>query len=552
MRLLVIGFDGATFDVIQPLIKQNRLPNLARLMQEGAWGRMNSTIPPFSPSAWRTFATGKNPGQHGVFDFQTWQADYSQEPRPAQWQRHKTIWRLLSEADKRVISVDVPFTYPPENVNGLMITGYPTPRKPGTIYTHPLNLPQSLKEAGFDLKLGWPKDRIDVHPDFFAAWRQVMDEREALLLHLFDDQPWDLFAVVFGITDTLAHTLWDYLDPAHPAYHHERAEEYRQAFYEAYEQADRVLGKLWAKLEQWTADTGQPAHLLVLSDHGFGSIRPPQWLVRFLVDHNWLHFKQKGGPAGQLIAPAQKMALRAYTEIGWLRKAVRELRPNAKAKLKNALSQSGMAISLRDMDPSRSLALPSDIGTHIYLNRSDRFNQGLIKPSEAEQYAKIIGQALLDYRDPVDGEPVISAVYLRDDIYSGEAVPEAPDLVLEYANRYHPDKNPADSTINPALTGGHAPDGILLAWGPGVQAGHIKPTEILHMAPTMLHLLAQAIPPDMDGSVMTALLKSSWLAEHPIQHSDTPALAEVTDETSYTEAEKADIETQLRALGYIE
>ena len=152
-KALIVGFDGATFDVIHPLVEAGRLPNLVRLMREGAWGTLHSTVPPISPSAWTTFATGKNPGRHGVFDFRRLSETYAWQARTTQI-RHQTLWRLLSEADRRVIAVDVPFTYPPEPVNGMMITGYPTPRTPETVFTHPADLPAHLAEAGFDLTLG--------------------------------------------------------------------------------------------------------------------------------------------------------------------------------------------------------------------------------------------------------------------------------------------------------------------------------------------------------------------------------------------------------------
>ncbi|OQY43162.1 MAG: hypothetical protein B6242_15230 [Anaerolineaceae bacterium 4572_78] len=514
MKLLVVGLDGATFDIIQPMVAQNRLPNLARLMKTGAWGILNSAIPPISPSAWRTFATGKNPGKHGVYDFQTWNPDYSRQPRPIQWQKHKTVLRLLTESGRRVISIDVPFSYPPEQVNGLVITGYPTPRTPDTIFTYPADLPQQLQKKGFDVKLGWPEDRIDVHPDFFKAWQQTMQERGKLVNYLFHEEEWDLFTVVFGITDTLAHTLWHYVDPAHPASQDKRANEYKEALLHGYEQCDYILGQLWQAMDDDT-------HLIVLSDHGFGTIRPRQWF-----------------------------ALKAYTEIGWLRRVIRELRPGSKAALRGALAQGGVLIESSAIDYSRSFTLPSDMGTHIYLNRKDRFHNGLLNSAEAQEMAKVIRHMLLNVTDTIDGLPVIKEVYLANDIYHGEAFNDAPDLVIEYLNRYKPDK--ASTTPNPNLEGGHVMEGILLAWGNGIQTKHIPDTEIVNLASTMLYMLDEPIPADMDGKVLTELLNTAWLDEHPIQHSNEHATMKTTDSIEYTAEEESAVNEQLRALGYID
>lgn len=542
MRLLVVGLDGATFDIIKPLIAQNRLPYLARLLEEGAWGTLRSTMPPISPTAWTTFATGKNPGQHGVFDFQHLAADYNWRPRPVRRHKHKTIWRILSEAERRVVVVDVPFTYPPEVVNGLMISGYPTPRTPGTIFTYPPDLTQQLEKFDLQLELGWPEARIDVHADFFKAWESVMQRRERLLVHLLHQERWDLFTVVFGITDTLSHTLWHYLDQAHPASQDDRAEAFRQALFYGYEQCDRVLGHLWEAIPEDT-------HLLVLSDHGFGTIRPRQWLMRFLTERGWLHFKQpqKAGGAIQFL---RTTALKAYTELGWLRRRVRELRPDSKERLKQSLAQGGLLAETAAVDPTTSVALPSDMGTHIYLNRQDRFQNSLLNSQQARHLANDIRQALLVARDPIDGLPVIRAVYTCQEIYTGGATDDAPDLIIEYQNRYTPGRIPKKS--NPNLEGGHVPEGILLAWGAGIETQQIPDTEILHLMPTMLHLLGQPVPPDIDGQVLTTLFRPDWLEQNPVRWGEQPAVLIKEEMGDYTPSEQAEVEEQLRALGYID
>jgi len=542
VRLLVVGLDGATFDIIKPLAAQNRLPNLARLMEQGAWGVLRSTIPPISPTAWTTFATGKNPGQHGVFDFQYLADDYSWHARPTRWHKHKTIWRILSQAGHRVVVVDVPFTYPPETVNGLMISGYPTPRTPDTIFTHPPNLARRLEKVDLPLGLGWPEARIDLHPDFFEEWKTVMQNREKLLLHLLHHQPWELFTVVFGMTDTLAHTLWHYLDPAHPAYYDERAATYREIFFDGYQQCDRILGRLWDALPNDT-------HLLVLSDHGFGTIRPRQWLIRFLAERGWLQFQQPGGLGGASRF-LRSAALKAYTELGWLRKWIRELRPGSKGKLKQALAQGGLLTETAAIDPATSVALPSDMGTHIYLNRADRFPAGLLDSQQAGRLAGEIRQALLAAQDPVDRLPIVRAVYNRHQIYTGPAVAEAPDLVIEYQNRYAPEQE--SKKRNPNLEGGHVPEGILLAGGPGIAPQQIPETEILHLMPTMLHLLGQPIPPDVDGAVLAGLFRPDWLERHPIHTGEQPAILSAEEVGDYTASEQAEVEAQLRSLGYID
>lgn len=133
-RLLVIGLDGATFDLIKPWVQQGELPNIAKILQRGVHGELKSTVPPMSPPAWTSFMTGKNPGKHGIIDF-TARKPYSYEIEfiNARWRQAETIWKIMSDADKRVCVIAVPITYPPEKINGVMISGIDTPGATGGV-----------------------------------------------------------------------------------------------------------------------------------------------------------------------------------------------------------------------------------------------------------------------------------------------------------------------------------------------------------------------------------------------------------------------------------
>src|SRR4030042_6947088 len=129
-RVIVMGLDGATFDLILPWVEQGYLPTFKRLMKEGAWGELESTTPPLTGPAWSSFITGKNPGRHGIYDF------VKRNPQGYQWQTinatHRdgmSLWRLLSDHGRKVVVFNVPVTYPPEAVNGVMISGDLPPRK---------------------------------------------------------------------------------------------------------------------------------------------------------------------------------------------------------------------------------------------------------------------------------------------------------------------------------------------------------------------------------------------------------------------------------------
>jgi predicted AlkP superfamily phosphohydrolase/phosphomutase len=543
-KVLLIGLDGATFDMIHPLSQAGRLPNLTKLMAEGCWGTLKSSIPPITPTAWTTVFTGKNPGKHGVFDFQELDRQtYRQRPVPIDKHREKTIWDLLGEVNIPSIVVDVPFTYPPRPLNGVMITGYGTPRTPGTPFTYPTTFRDKLPaDLQSELRVALPKHDFDRSRAFLDEWDEIINGRFHLLHHLITQQEWGFFFFVFSITDNLAHVFWTYVDPNHPNYHRPEAVEYREAFYKAYERCDELLGKmiLWA---------GPNSTTLVMSDHGFGSVYPRQYLFRRLAEGNFLTYQHpKGVPlSGQLL----KLAMRVYTGMPFLREWIKNLRPGSQSALKSTLRRTGMLPHSDAIDFAKSRVLPSNFGLQLWLNRVDRFAKGVVK----EEETAVLLQTLTDYLqadiNPITGKPIIRHVYKGTDIYDGPEAELAPDLVIENNNFFQP--NQTFTKPNAQIEGGHTHDGIFLALGTAVQSGQLHGPRLVDLAPTVLHLLGQPIPPDMDGEVMIDLLTSTFRENNPIQIGSEPAQhpEPLSSQTHLSAEEEAEINEQFRQLGYL-
>src|SRR5690554_4658229 len=311
-KTVIVGLDGATWNIIEPLAGAGRLPNLAYMMREGATGILQSTVPPVTPAAWTSLFTGKNPGKHGIYDFQ--------ELDPQTYQFHsirtdrhqeKTLWELLTEADRRSIFMDVPFTYPPRPFNGLMLTGYGTPRTPDTTFTHPANLASLLPdELQGEVRVALPTHRFDRSARFIEEWSEIMTGRRRLLNHLMRTESWDLFMVVFSITDNMAHVFWTYADPAHPNFYRSEAEQYREAFLHAYELCDQLLGELMEA-------AGPQTTTLVLSDHGFGSVRPRQYLFQRLLEGGYTVARQRNS-SNPMRRQLLNFAVNSYTRFPFL------------------------------------------------------------------------------------------------------------------------------------------------------------------------------------------------------------------------------------------
>ena len=143
-RVLIIGLDGATFDVLGPMIERGRMPNLAAIIREGASGVLNSTQPPITPAAWTTFMTGKGPGRHGIVDFERYDVRTNRLTFNSTMEiREKTFWDILSEKGFRVGSINLPMTYPPKRVNGFMISGFDAPSMEAE-FTYPRDLKDEI------------------------------------------------------------------------------------------------------------------------------------------------------------------------------------------------------------------------------------------------------------------------------------------------------------------------------------------------------------------------------------------------------------------------
>ena len=159
-RVFVIGLDGATFERIEPMVREGKLPTFARLMKEVSYGPLKSTMPPITPCAWPSLATGKDPSKHGLFDFQHYEGDPQSAKRVnSSFLKAKSLWKILTEAGKRSIVIDVPITYPPYEINGIMVSRVMAPLDKNP--TYPKSFFYTLRRKGFITK---PERRIeDMH-----------------------------------------------------------------------------------------------------------------------------------------------------------------------------------------------------------------------------------------------------------------------------------------------------------------------------------------------------------------------------------------------------
>jgi len=552
-KVLVIGLDGATFDLIKPWAAEGHLPSLSRLLQEGAHGALRSTLPPMTAPAWTSFATGSNPGKHRLYDWIAREPDsYRFTPVTALDGAAPTIYTLLSQAGRRVCALNVPMTYPPVPVNGVMVSGLPAPSTQSTI-TYPAELYRELVAATGDYMLypdpgqAYSDSGVDT---FLERLYRCTDGRIRVFDYLQKRESWDFAMVVFNGTDTIGHALWKYMDPDHPLHDPRRFEKYGAAIRDYYQYVDAYLGRVINTLDDDTT-------LIIMSDHGFGPFH------KFIHVNNWL---------------IQEGFMRLST--GWRSRAKQALfrRGFTPMNVYNALMQLGLGalkrevvrgqgqgllktlfLSFADVDWGQTVAYSLGNVGQIYVNVTGREPLGSVTPgSSYEQVREAIIERLYTLRDPESGEQVVEAVYRREEIYSGDQIEQAPDIVflprrLEYFGfgEYEFGSHQIVEAMKRGISGTHRLNGIFLAYGAAVRPNvTVANAHIVDLAPTILYLLGVPVPAHVDGRVLEEIFspafRPSSAPEQPGQWQHTANGA-----TGLTEAEKQILAERLRNLGYV-
>jgi predicted AlkP superfamily phosphohydrolase/phosphomutase len=542
-KVLIFGLDGTTFDLIKPWAEAGYLPALARLMRLGSHAPLESTLPPVTSPAWPSFMTGKNPGKHGVFDFiQPRAGDFGLVN--ATYIKGQTLWEILSEAGLRVGVINVPVTYPPRPVNGFMVTGLLSPQK-GEI-SYPADL---LDRYGDELGPYRVAPNIQYKPGaedaFIADLHALIDTRGRYALRLMQDQPWDCLMVHFIALDVMQHALWRFMDETHPLHDPAQADRYGDAIRDAYVRVDNYVGQMVEMAER------EGAAMIVMSDHGFG---PLHWIANLnllLLDAGLLQLKQ------DLITRLKAFAFRrGLTPAGVYRLLAKVGLHNLATRVPKATRNAviGKFLSFDSVNWTHTQAYSMGHVGQIYLNLKGREPHGIVDPGpEADSVLERVEKALGMLRHPDTGEPLLERTIRGKQTVQGPYAGQAADLHV-VLDGYRCIAFPLFATEGKIITrqirgdsGNHRLHGILVASGPGLRSeATIENPHIIDLAPTLLHLLGQPVPGDMDGRPLLELF------EQPGEVVIREVAEQVApDDQDLTPEETAEIEDRLRQLGYL-
>jgi predicted AlkP superfamily phosphohydrolase/phosphomutase len=545
-KAFVIGLDGATFDLIRPWAASGQLPTFKKLMDRGAWSELRSTVPPVTASAWSSFMTGKNPGAHGLFDFmQRRENSYDLAPVSVRDRDGRAVWDLIGDAGGKVIVMNVPVTWPPQQVSGLLVTGMLTPRGADN-YTYPQELADELREhVGEYIVYSdevYSKGRGEI---FLQALRHSAEQRVKAAEYLLGKYPWDFFMLVFPETDTVSHGLWAAHDPSHHEHDPAEAAKFSDGILSIYKLLDSHIARLIEKLDANTT-------VILMSDHGHGPVRNFLYVNNYLAQRGFLKFNPGIGTSVKRTAfrfgltPRTIYRLLLAIGLGKLRRTL-DKRRGGRGLLKRFF------LSFADVDWSRTRAYSIGYIGEVHINLRGREPQGIVEPGE--DYEKTRDQVIADLcalKLP-DGQPLVEHIWKKEEIYRGAHLAEAPDVLFLPRNletiAFGDFEFGSNKIVEPSygVSSSHRMNGIFIASGGGIKpAGEFSGAQLIDLAPTVLHAMGLPVPTDMDGRVLTEALADA----RPVEYSGTSESgAQATD--GYSEEEEAQVIERLQDLGYI-
>jgi predicted AlkP superfamily phosphohydrolase/phosphomutase len=552
-KIVIVGLDGATFDLIKPWAAKGHLPVLKRIMHDGAYGSLSSTVPPMTAPAWTSFATGVNPGKHRLYDWIAREPDsYRFTPVTALDSKAPTLYSMISGYGRRVVALNIPMTYPPTKVNGVLVSGMPTPSTNVT-FTYPETAYQDILDTVGDYIL-YP-DPGEAYSDsgidsFLDRLYRSADLRMQTFVYLCERETPDFAMMVFNGTDTVSHALWKFMDQTHPLHDPSKYKKYGNAIRDYYKHVDGLLAGIVDSLDEDTT-------LVIMSDHGFGPfhkfIHVNNWLIQqgfMSIKSDWRsRFKQ--ATFNQGFSPMNVYNTLMKMGFGKLKREV--VRGQGQGLLKT------LFLSFADVDWSRTVAYSLGNVGQIYLNVAGREPQGTVKPgAEYEQIRQQIIKHLAELRDPDSGERVVETIYRREEIYHGEQLEQAADIVfiptrLEYFGfgEYEFGSHKIIESMRRGISGTHRMNGIFLAYGTAIQAGvEVEQASLVDLAPTILHLMSLPIPDQMDGQIIQDAISPDYQPKLMATAADW-SLSDNGQGDGLTEEQKKIVAERLRGLGYV-
>lgn len=536
-KTVIIGLDGGTFEIITPLVQRELLPFLAGIIKNGTHGVLKSTRPPVTAPAWTTFATGKNPGKHGLFDFQKIDSSgdrvltYSTDCKSA------TLWDYLSESGKRILLVNIPMTYPPMPVNGIVVAGFPVPRN--SVYTYP------AEKHDWITNLGYLTDQSEImHKNKWKSRISILKDIERVRIDIFSkllkSESWDVAMVVISGTDHISHLEW------------------QKGNRKAVEDFYIFIDGLFKNLDE--RGLFNDASVMLMSDHGFIQSEYIFYINNWLMREGYMKGITNDNTYDKFL---EERRTQLYGKRGRVSKILGKA-GLSREKVKFIAKKMGIIRFERYLPHSFSRIFPSKNIvpdwelTKVYavsqsskglnINLAGREKNGIVPVSQYNQLREEIIEKLRSFKLD-DGTDVFEYVDIKENIYSGSHTDKSPDILLWPANKCNVKAGKPGSTyLEKIIDAHHTTDGIFILKGSGIKKGYSRDINIEDLAPTLMHLWDLPCPDDLDGIASTDIFENdSHLSKREVKYRSP--ITRSSDEPEL-DIDEESIKRQLKSLGY--
>lgn len=496
MKLAVIGLDGAAFELLDPWIQEGSLPNLKKLKEEGIWADMESVLPPVTSPNWKAYSTGKNPGKLGIFWWEN--IDFKEEKvyYPADRKfKHDEIWDHLDSIGLKIGVMGMPTTYPPQPINGFFVSCGPDAEETG--FTYPKELEDTLvNKYGIKPQL---ETMIKSNPEKATEEiYKIIEGQFDAALHYGEEFDVDFLQLSIFHINVLQHFFWD-----------------DEKTKKGWKMIDKKIGEVYKKAD----------NILFMSDHGCNKIEHVFNINTWLENKGYL--KTTFGMSDFLnMINLDREKLGRLTRFLHLNKVLKKILP---ASMKESVPTKSGEVKKEGksskVDWKNTKVFASGQGP-IYINED--------AVEDVEKLKKQLIHELENVEEPKTGKKLIRKVYRKEEIYEGEFLDEAPDLVIDQEKGVHIPGGLGRKNVfgfSEKWEAENKKHGLFGAIGEDIaNKEKITDVSILDLAPTILHIHDVPIPRDMDGKVLKQIFK---------EDSD-PGKREVKISTKQKEKEKLD------------
>lgn len=503
VQTIILGLDGANWDLLEPWLSSEKLPNLASLRQEGISAQLESCLPPVTCPNWRCYSTGKNPGKLGVYWWEQINTDTQSYSTPdSRSFESPNYWDYLNENGNRVGIFNLPMTYPPFDVDGFFVSGGPG-SEPDQ-YARPRELERELNNSEYMMH---PQDPPTCKEDRENAEEviDIIDKRFRKFRELINNRPVDVAHCTIFYINALQHFFWR-----------------DKVTLRGWEIIDEHIGRI---KEEFADST-----LILMSDHGCSEVDTVFHINEWLKENGYLVTENRASD----VLTETRINKRNISAI------LRKLRINDLArrvvpdKVKNSMPESEKGFKreqkLARVDWDESSAIASGQGLVYVVEDKDSVVNKLVK-----ELASLTGP---------DGKPVADQVYTKKEAYHGPYLNQAPDIIFKQRSGVHTSGAVGSSPVftdTEKWKAENIPSGIFAIYGEDIRTDvDIESISITDVAPTILQSVGNPIPHDMDGEAIKIFKKGEAKFRDPISRSDDDSNVDTG------------IESRLEDLGYLE